>query len=367
MFKKLFCLIFLIAGVAAAQTKIMIPAGTPEDQALQAISNEADTQKKIAMLEEFVQKYAGNKEAVAFGNWQLAQQYSVTDAAKSLQYGDRALAAMPDVMEILTSQADTAQQLKAYDKVVDYASRGAVVYGNIAKQAKPEGVSDQDFATRIADEKKAMQQSYDYLEVAGYNAIATEPDPKKRMAEIEQYMPAFPASKFTQQVAAQAIVTLQEMKDTAALAAFGDKVLGKDPKDVRLLTVLANAYISDPSGAYLAKAGTYARKAIELEKTETGEDIKSFAGVAHSVLGQVLLRENKFLPASTELKTAAALLKGSGQDEAGAWYYLGFAYAKMEKAALAIEALNNAVAIDSPYKQPAQDLLGRIKAARTRK
>ncbi len=367
MLKRVFLVLLFLGGMAAAQSKILIPAGTPEDQALQAISNEADTQKKIAMLEEFVQKFADNKAAVAYGNWQLAQQYSVSDAAKSLAYGDKALAAMPDVVEILTSQADTAQQLKAYDKVVDYAARGASVYGGIAKQPKPEGMSDQDFASQVSEQQKAMKQSYDYLEVAGYNAIASEPDLKKRMAEIERYMPAFAGGKFTQQLATLAIVTLQEMKDTAALSAFGDKMLAQNPNDMRLLTVLANAYISDQSGAYVAKAGTYARKAIELEKTQSGEDVKSFAGIAHSVLGQSLLRENKFLPASAELKTAAAMLKGSGQDEAGAWYYLGIAYAKMERAAPAMESLTAAASIDSPYKQPAEELLAKIRAARGKK
>ena len=89
----------------AAQTRILIPAGTPEDQALQAISNESDAQKKIGMLEEFVQKFAGNNVAVAYGNWQLSQQYAGSDPAKALAYGDKALAAMPEVVDILGSIA----------------------------------------------------------------------------------------------------------------------------------------------------------------------------------------------------------------------------------------------------------------------
>lgn len=364
--------LFVLALVCVAvpgwcQTRIAIPAGTPEDQALQAISNEADGQKRITMLEEFLQKFSSNKAAVAYGNWQLAQQYvTAGDPQKALGYGDKALAAMPDVFDILMSQADIAQQLKAYDKVVDYAARGAVVYRNLDKQPKPAAISDQDFAALVADQRKTMQQSYNYLEVAGYNAIAAEPDAKRRMREIESYMAAFKNGGYTQQVAALAIVSLQEQKDTAALAAFGDKMLAQNPNDIKLLTLLANAYISDPSAANAEKAGSYARKAIELEKTRgTGDaSTKTIAGLAHSVLGQVLLRESKFAAAAQELKTATAMLSNSLQDEAGAWYYLGFAYAKMEKAADAVEALTQAANLDTPYKQPAEDLLAKIKAAR---
>ena len=96
----LFVLLFgvLLVGTHAfsQRDKIVIPAGTPEDQALSAITNEADPQKRIVMLDEFVQKFAANQAAVAYGNWQLEQAYSSAgDNAKALSYGDKALAASP--------------------------------------------------------------------------------------------------------------------------------------------------------------------------------------------------------------------------------------------------------------------------------
>ena len=47
---------------------IEIAAGTPEDKDLQAITAEQDAQKKLAMYADFVQKYASNPAAVAYGN-----------------------------------------------------------------------------------------------------------------------------------------------------------------------------------------------------------------------------------------------------------------------------------------------------------
>ena len=359
--------VVVVAQIAGAQTRIVIAAGTPEDQALQEITNQADMPKRTAMLLEFVTKFSSNPAAVAYGNWQLAQQAMTEgNSAQALGYGDKALAAMPDVVDILVSQVDVAQQLKDSTKVVDYAVRGATVIDAADKKPKPEGVSAEEFANRQAMEKEALQPNYQYLEIAGYNAIAGEQDPHKRMPEIEQYMGGFPGSKFNEQLATLAIVTFQQMKDSAGLAAFGDKMLAKNPNDIRLLTVLASAYAND--AAHMAKAGVYARKAIALRKSEAASDATGLklAGVAHSVLGRVLLQESKFSAAATELKTATSLLKDSPEDLAGAWYYLGFAYAKMERVTDAINALTQAGNIQGPYQQPAQDLLAKIKAARTR-
>lgn len=339
----------LLSTCALAQRRIVIPAGSPEDQALQTISNESDAQKKITLLEDFVGKYTTGAPA-AYAYWQLSQQYAAGgNLTKALEAGDKALAAMPDVMDIIVSQADTAQQLKAFDKVVDYTTRGAAVYHAIpADGESPEAMAQ-------------FKQQTDYLETIGYNAIAAEQNAKKRMAEIDRYIPAFPNGRFTQNVTTLAIVSFQEMKDTAGLAAFGDKVLERNPNDMRLLTVLATAYVENNP----AKAGTFARKAIELQ-AKSGDDpqAKSLGGIAHSVLGQSLVREGKFAPAVAELKTATTVLKDSPQDEAAAYYFLGFAYAKLERGADAIAALNQAAKFDTPYKAPSEDMIGKIQAAR---
>src|SRR5713101_8579687 len=106
--------IVLIPLICRAQVdRIVIAAGTPEDQALQAISSEQDGQKKITMYEDFLQKFASNPAAVAYGNWQISQYYQgAGDLQKALDYGDKALAGSPHNLDILVSQANVAQQLK---------------------------------------------------------------------------------------------------------------------------------------------------------------------------------------------------------------------------------------------------------------
>jgi len=362
-----FCSVLLRAQV----DKIVIAAGTPEDQALTAISNEQDSQKKLGMYEDFVQKYSTNPAAVAYGDWQLSQAYQgAGDLQKALAYGDKALASSPRNLDILVSQASIAQQLKDNAKVMDYAVKGGDVYTSIAKQKKAEGVADQDFANQIRDEQSSSKSQYEFLEAAAYNAIADENDPKKRMDDIEHFTPAFPDSRFQEGIASYAMMSLSELKDTPRVIAYGEKTLASDPNSLPTLLMMANTYVDDPKPGSVAKAGSYAQKAIEVAKADAPDaDMKRklSAGAAHSVLGYALMKEDKTAAAVPELRTASSLLKGGDdQSYAIAMYRLGFAYAKLNKVSEAREVLSEVAKMPGPVQQPAQDLLAKVNAARAK-
>jgi tetratricopeptide (TPR) repeat protein len=365
-----FPLVLSVLGHAQLD-KIVIPAGTPEDQALTAISNEQDTQKKLAMYQDFLQKFSSNPAAVAYGSWQLSQAYQTAgDLQKALEYGDKALAGSPHNLDILVSQASIAQQMKDSAKVFDYSIRGGELYNSIAKQPKPEGMSDQEFAQRVAEDKNAAKSSYEFLEAAAFNAIMEEPDAKKRMADIERFTPTFPNSRFQEQVASYAMMSLSELKDTPRLITYAEKTLATDPNNLPALLLLAGTYADDPKPGSVTKAITYAQKAIEAAKADAPDADRSrkvSAGAAHSTLGYAYMKQDKTAAAIPELKSAAALLKGQDdQQYAIALYRLGFAYAKLSKISEAREVLQEAVKISGPVQQPAQDLLAKVNAARAK-
>jgi tetratricopeptide (TPR) repeat protein len=362
----------LLPGLLHAQLdKIVIPAGTPEDHELMAISNEPDAQKKLAMYQDFVQKFASNPAAVAYGNWQISQAYeTVGDLQKALDAGDKALAGSPHNLDILVSQAGIAQQLKNNRKTFDYAVQGAEAYNSIGKQAKPEDMSDADFATHNQADKDSAKGSYDFLETSAFNAIADENDAKTRMSYIERFTATFPNSHLGEQVTSYAMVALSELKDTARLVAFGEKTLQANPNSLPVLLLLASTYVDDPKPGSLAKAITYSQKAIEAAKADAPEadrNSKVSAGVAHYTLGYAYLKQERATAAVPELKTASTLLKGQDdQQYAITLFRLGFAYAKLNKATEAREVLMEAVKIPGPVQQPAQDLLLKVNAARAK-
>ncbi len=237
----LLVLLVLVPLLLRAQIdRIVISAGTPEDRDLQAISNEPDAQKKLAMYQDFVQKYASNPAAAAYGNWQISLYYQAAgDLQKALEYGDKALAGDPRELDIVVSQAGIAQQLKANGKVEDYAVQGGQLCASIDKESKPEGMSPEDFAAHIADEKNSNKSSCEFVEAAGFNAISSENDAKARMAEIERFTPAFPNSRFEEQITSYAMVSLSELHDTARLIAFGEKILAANPNSLPALLLLS--------------------------------------------------------------------------------------------------------------------------------
>jgi len=144
--------LFFAPGANAQADKILIPAGTPEDHDLQEISNQQDAAKKTAMYQDFVQKYASNAAAVAYGNWQISQAYQTSgDLNKALEYGGKALAGSPRNLDILVSQASISQQAKDNTKLMDYAAKGGAVCNSIAKQAKPQDMSDEAFNHQVAE------------------------------------------------------------------------------------------------------------------------------------------------------------------------------------------------------------------------
>lgn len=362
-----------IPHASAQVDHITIAAGTEEDHALQAITSEQDQQKKIAMYEEFVQKFSANPAAVAYGDWQLSQAYQAAgDLQKALDAGDKALAASPHNLDILVSEAGIAQQAKNNVKLMDYSARGGEVCAAVAKQPKPEGMSDEDFANKLREDKSSVQNSCDFLESSGLNAIASETDPKNRMAEIEKFSAAFPNSKYQDQVSNYAMYTLgpDQLNDKARLVSFGEKTLAANPNSLAALLLLANYYGDDTKPGSPAKAISYSQKAIEVAKPDAPDADKSrkiAAGVAHNTIGWAYLKQEKTASAITELKTASVLLKGQDEQQyARALYGLGFAYAKLNKLTEAREVLTEVAKMSGPFQAMSQDLLAKVNSARAK-
>lgn len=354
----------------AQMDTIVIPAGTPEDQALQAITAESDEAKKLPMYEDFLQKFASNPAAVAYGNWQLSQAYDATgDTTKALAYGEKALAGSPKNLDILVSQVNILQKVKDHAKIVEYSTRGGEVYNSLSKQPKPAEMSDADFAARVETQKTSQKPSYEFLEAAAYNAIAEENDAKTRMTYIEKFTPAFPDSRFGDGITSYAMAALSDLKDMNRLVAYGEKTLTTNPNHVPSLLLLAGAYVDDPKPGSLAKSVSYAQKAIAAAKADAPDADnarKISAGVAHSTLGYAYMKQDKTPASVPELKSAVTLLRGFDEQQfAIAAYRLGYAYGKLNRMAEAREILQEGIKVQGPVQQMCRDLLAKVSTTKT--
>lgn len=368
-FVSLFTISFLTPRLSAQVDTIVIPAGTPEDNELNAIANQQDAQKKVAMYQDFLQKYASNQPAVAYANWQLSQSYqSNGDLQKALECGDKAVAASPHNLDILTSQVTIAQQLKDNAHIFNYAIQGGEAFNSIEKQPKPADMSDEQFASTVASQKDANKNAYEFFEGAAFNGIAGANDAKTRMDYIEKFTVTFPKSKMDEQVTSYAMLSLSQLQDKTRLVTYAEKALAANPNNLPALLLLANNYVDSSEPGALAKAVTYAQKAIVAAKADdpaADKTQKISAGVAHSVMGRAYAKQSKTLPSISELKSATALLKGNDEQQyAVAAYYLGWDYAKVNKLTEARGILNDAAGIPGPVQQPVKDLLTKVNTAR---
>jgi tetratricopeptide (TPR) repeat protein len=356
-FSVVLAVLLLSISLHAQLNKFNFPAGTPEDQALQAISAEPDAQKKPAMYEDFLQKFSANPQAVAYGNWQLSQYYQTAgDLPKAEEYADKAIVSAPQNLEILATAEGIAQQAKDNGKIIQYCMQAGDIYNAIGDSAQ--------------DEKQAAKSSHDFFEASAFNAIAGEPDARKRVAYIKLFAAAFPNSTFEGQITPLAMVAFSQLKDTPQLISYGEKSLATDPDNLPVLLLLANAYVDDPKPGSVAKAVIYAQKAIVLAKAgapDADRTHKISAGAAHSTLGYAYMKQDKTLASVPELKSACGLLKGQDdQSYAAAMYRLGFAYAKLTRLAEAHEVLVEAVKIPGPVQSMSRDLLAKVDTARAK-
>ena len=345
---------------------ITIPAGTPEDTALTAINAEQDSQKKIAMYQDFLQKYTSNPMAIAYGNWQLSQLYQTAgDLQKAQEFADKAATSAPHNLDIVVSQVNIAQQLKDNAAAFKYSIQGGTIYDSIDTQTKPADVPADQFASGVATQKEQSKGAYEFFQTAAYNALTADNNAKARMDDIDRFSATFPKSTLDDQISYYALMTLSELRDTPRLIEYANKRLAKNPDDLTTLVMLANTYAD---GTEAAKAVPYAQKAISVAKADApdaDQTRKTSAGTAHSVLGRVYANQGKTPVSIAELKAAVALLKGhDDQQFAVAAYYLGWDYAKIHDLTQSRAILNEAVAIAGPVQVPTKELLAKVNSAR---
>jgi hypothetical protein len=371
------CLAIAIAWCVPSHsqvTSIIIKAGSPEDLELQQIGTISDTGKRVQAYKDFVEKFAANAEAAAYGNWQLSQTLAADNhPADALTYGDKALALQPHNMEVLISQANTALQLKDDPRVFDYAARGGEVFNSIGSAPKPKDMSDSQYEGLNSDDRHSNQPSYEYMQALAYNVIAGEADAKKRMEYIQRFNGAFPDSKYQDQVAEYAILTLQSLADTSSAVSYGEMVLEQNPKNLPTLVMMASAYIENDKSLNLEKGISYARRAIDVANADDASadaQHKLSGGLAYAAVGYAYMKQKNEAgvpnagAAIPELKHAAVLLKDNRNACAPILYELGRAYATLRRYDEAKAVLGEASQVPGPAQAPARELLSKILTAR---
>ncbi len=360
-------------------------AGTPEDRAFQAIEQEADLNKRIELLEKFVQEFTGDARLVGHQRLQLAYlrlAQEEADAAKKTEWLDKSLLNGLQAQRLDPTDFSTLVNLsRAFADKQDAAQ--AFNYGLLAVRLverlktmpPPEGTSAEVWENQKAALLEQAQGDYQYLEYALYQIAFQQSDAATQGGFFERYVEAFTDSRYRAGAYQGCISAYQRAGAADKIAAVGENALERDANPV-VVTLLATDALSE-MGQELDRAEALAQKLpalIEAAAKGENQSEEQFAqqkntwkGLAHSILGQILMHREKTAEAIAAFREAEPLLAGEALAQARNLYRLGFAYAKLGRLDPARRYLQQAAAIESPYKTAAEELLKKVEEARAKR
>lgn len=367
--------IALCATLAFPQkrAKVDINTETPEGQALQAVGQEEDPVKKLALLEDFLQKYPAHSGAL----WVLGQ--AETLYAKNGQH-EKVLAVVPKILAADPTDSVMAHQaLKAAEAkndtalIVDWAAKTRASAQAAEKLPKP---TDEDELETWKHEIDFAQQVQKYCDYALYAHALKATDPAAKIQAAESLIAANPKSEYVPQLNDPLFLAYRQANQNDKAAALGQKMQaeGKASEDVLLVLLDHHARAKDA-----AKVEQTALGMVEMMKTKpapAGVDPAAWekkkttvTAIGLHVLGVGYSNASKFSQADKTLREALPLLDNE-QMKAEALFHLGLANYKMGAGAkdgskLILEALKfnqQCAAIKSPFQAQANV---NIKAIRT--
>lgn len=353
--------------------KVDINAETPEGQALQAIGQEQDAAKKLALAEEFLQKHPAHAGAL----WvmgQAAEGYAKQGA------NDKVLALAPKILEADPADAVMAHMaLKAAEagkvtaQVVEWSARTRAAAQAALKQPKPAGEEEAEAWKNLVDFATQVQKYCDY---ALYAHALQAAAPESKIQAAEALAAAHPESEYLPQLNETLFVAYRQANQNEKAAALGEKMQASGKASEDVLLVMLDHYARAKDAARVERTAAAMVEMMKTKAAPAGVDAAAWerkkatvSGIGLHVLGVTYSNAGKFGQADKTLREALPLLDND-QMKAEALFHLGLANYKMGAGAkdgskLILEALKfnqQCAAIKSPFQTQANT---NIRAIRT--
>lgn len=366
-------ILFTLAAAGAARAQLVhgttIHAGSPEDQAMDAISTATDPAQKLALIDKFMADFGKGDMAIIANELYVSYFADAKDYAKMADYCQKILAVDPDNFNATIHLARAESELGKIAPLFDAGEKMNAIILRYKAQKPPADSVSADWQSRhdqaLADQHDQIVYVQDLLASAVFHAQS----PAEQAAFGERFAADFPDSPYAASCEGLAARAYLQLQNIPKMTATGEKALSMDPDNVDTLLLLAD-YYSD-KGQELAKADAYAKKAIAvlptLKKPENFTDDQwqkqtNFQmGLALSAEGQILINREDLDGALSAFQKASPLLKTNTVYYARNLYRLGFTYARMKKVPEATAALTEAASLNTPFRAMAQQTLQQLQ------
>jgi len=360
-------LAFAVVSRAQLIKSITTQAGTPEDKALDEITNTSDPAQKLALIEKFNADFGKGDLQLLGLDLYVSYYLDTGDFKKMAEYADKILVIDPDNFSAALHLARAESQLGDAAGVFAAGEKLSGIIARYDAQTPPAG-ADSSWASLHKQALADQQDQIQYVASLMANALYKVQAPTERAAYAERLAAMYPDSSYAIYAEKTAATAYQQAQNFPKMAAAAEKVLASQPNDTDMLVLAAEYYSS--SGEQLDKAAADATKAIQLLPTAKAPDgisadqwqkqITFQTGIAWSAQGQVLINKDDLAGAVSAFQKASPLLKGDLNSYARNLYRLGYAYARLQKIPEARAALTEAASYDTPYKADALKTLSEL-------
>ena len=345
-------------------------AGTPEDKALDEISNTTDPAQKLALIEKFQADFGKGEFAVLALDLHVSYYSDAKDYAKMADYAEKIMVLDPDNFAAVVHLAHAYSELHNPKALVDTLEKLSGILTRYKAQTPPADAPS-DWKSLHDQSLADNQPQIEYVQSLVANGIFADTVPAERAALADRYATVFPDASYAPMAESLAASSYQQAQDTPHMIAAAEKAVAMNPNSIDMLLLLADAYSS--SGNNLDKASEYSKKALQLlpvaKKPDSVTDDQwkkqttLQTGVAWSAQGQVQINKNDLNGAAASFQKASPLLKADTPTYARNLYRLGFTYARLQKIPEAKAALAEAASYNTPFKSLAQQTLEKLGTA----
>jgi hypothetical protein len=372
--------LLMAAGLLRAQAPCPnspVVINSPEDQLTLAFNGAENPQEQVNALDKYAQAHPDSKFMPCVNEYYTIAFVKMGNFDKAIEYGEKDLSANYRDLSL------TVNLLKAYvgagkatDNAFDLITKAPELIKKETTPSRPANLSDADWR-KMQDEAGVLAKDVsDYVAYAFFQLLPRLPDAAKRLELLAQFEKVYPnASQYAAQLNFQYFLAYDMSGHGDQAAPYGEKSIAIDGNNPQVLNLVAYDYVNRQTS--LDKAEEYSKKVLTLVpamKKPEGEaddqfkaDQNNQLGMAHITLGYVYFQKgaktHNVGQAINEFKAAVDLLGGNPVLRGQALFYLGYAYEVAAPANhhAALEALNQAVAIQSPWQSQARDLLAKVK------